>query len=192
MRIGIISGTFDPIHDGHVDFARQSISRLKLDELIFMPEPSPRNKPDCTGISDRIRMLKIAIENIENATIHRSHTKRFDYDGVMRELNKLRSGDAIYYLLMGYDVFKNIDGWQEVDKVLDTFKIIVSFKSSADRNAAIDKSHQLGKKVTLLQSGGPDISSSKIRRDICADKKPEGINPRVLDYIYEKGLYVCR
>ncbi|MEI8338988.1 MAG: adenylyltransferase/cytidyltransferase family protein, partial [bacterium] len=61
-RIGIFSGSFDPVHEGHIEFALQAIKVAKLDYLYFLPDIEPRHKSDVTHVAHRLEMLNLAIK----------------------------------------------------------------------------------------------------------------------------------
>ena len=107
--IGIISGTFDPIHLGHLALADAGMNKFKLSEIYFAPEPDPRAKKPIASITQRKKMLRLAIKyNPKFKTLSLS-SKTFSVD----DFKELRSvfGNKKIYLIFGHDAYQNTKNW---------------------------------------------------------------------------------
>lgn len=164
MKVGIISGTFDPVHDGHIAIAQLAINNLGLDEVWFMPERSPRSKQNVTSYDHRLKMLnlvagsKVKILEAE----HSSHS--IDTLRALKDKND-------FFILVGADV--DIRNWHKIDEIRQLASII-----TFGRNG----------RVADIQFNNP-ASSKNIREQIAANKKPDNLNQKVLEYIYEHKIY---
>lgn len=122
-RIGIFSGTFDPVHNGHIDFAKAVVRSGEVDKVIFLPEAWPRNKSNVTPIEQRLTMLKLATADEPSLEVRSLPDRQFTVTKTLPELQKMFAGDELF-LLMGADVAKRIDSWPGVDN-LRPVKIII-------------------------------------------------------------------
>ena len=107
--IGIISGTFDPIHLGHLALADAAMNKFKLSAIYFAPEPEPRAKKPIANIAQRKKMLRLAIKyNPKFKTLSLS-SKTFSVD----DFKELRSvfGNKKIYLIFGHDAYQNTKNW---------------------------------------------------------------------------------
>lgn len=107
--IGIISGTFDPIHFGHLALADAAMNKFKLGAIYFAPEPEPRSKKPIASITQRKKMLRLAIKyNPKFKTLSLS-SKTFSVD----DFKELRSvfGNKKIYLIFGHDAYQNTKNW---------------------------------------------------------------------------------
>src|SRR5258706_12226030 len=88
-HIGIYSGTFDPVHPGHIAFAREALQTCKLDEVIFLPEQTPRGKEAVTDLSHRIALLERALADEPNMRILKLQSPQFTVADTLPEIHNL-------------------------------------------------------------------------------------------------------
>jgi len=189
MRIGIFSGTFDPVHRGHVAFAASAVEEFSLEKLLFLPEAKPRRKKQVTALDERVKMLKLAIANKEHLNIFISRTSSHTVGETMQELHNDLGRENDYYLLMGVDVFEHIENWPDYKQLLVENSIILVLRTEDDGEVALEVAKRLKIEPKMVVSSFPDVSSSKIRRAIEDGENVEGLTEEVLEYAINHRLY---
>lgn len=177
-KIGILAGTFDPIHNGHLSFARSAIKEVGLDKVYFLIEKLPRKKQNVTDITQRKAMVELAITNEPNIELLELESEQFNVGQTLRELKEKFEG-AELYLLMGHDIFEHLPSWPGFDDLVHEVKFIVT-KRQGGTIAAHDISYY------VLKTPLPIISSSKVRS---GDFETEDIPEQVGKYIETQKLY---
>lgn len=166
-KIGVMAGTFDPIHLGHVDFMKKSIRDHSLDKLILLIEKNPKHKQVFASYPDRLNMTILATKNLPKIEIYRSAVDNFPISAELPKIKK-KHPKAEVLLLIGEDVERHIYDWPDVKNLLSSVSVIV-----AKRN--------LDKKYSKVTSGN-------IRKQI-NNSETEGLDNLVKDYINQKKLY---
>ncbi len=208
--IGILGGTFDPIHHGHLRLALEAYYNLQLAEVRFLPlnNPAHRDQPFANS-KQRTAMLKLAIDNVEGLVLDQRELKRDTISYTIDTLHSLRDEfpDTPLCLLMGFDAFAFLDSWKDWRNLLDYSHIIVASRhegSSSQLNASIsnllnsyeatsiEELHNKNNGLIFnMQISLLNISSSDIRRRIVANEQPRYLVPdSVNHYIQQKKLYV--
>lgn len=185
MRIGVFSGTFDPVHNGHIGFAEEAREQLGLDIVVFMPEKSPRRKQYVKPIEKRTEMLEIALADKQWASVHHAETDNHTVEETMEELRQEYDKSDQFYLLMGVDVYEHLHEWPNCGYLLETTKIILGLRTEDDGELALELADDIGDKPTMIVSSNPGLSSSDVR-----DGSHDGVPRAVADYIEENELYV--
>ena len=104
MKIGILGGTFDPIHNAHIEIAKNALEQFKLDKVWIMPTPNPphKDKANITSVEDRVNMFKLAIENIDGLELCDYEIKKegkvYSAD-TLTELKELYPDDKFYFII---------------------------------------------------------------------------------------------
>ena len=114
--IGILGGSFDPIHFGHLRLAKECIDRADLDKVLFIPVNSPVHRnPLVANPDQRFEMLSLAIDNSSQFEISDSEIKRGDISYTIDTLRNLRKSyiDSPLCLIMGMDAFLAFDSWKD-------------------------------------------------------------------------------
>jgi nicotinate-nucleotide adenylyltransferase len=197
-RIGILGGTFNPVHKGHLALAAAARADYALDKILLMPSGTPPHKPkEVIDKEHRYQMAKLAIRGLEFHSISRLELDRPGYSyavDTFKTLKKKFGNKTKLFYIMGLDSINEILSWKkplELFKLCEfivgtrpgtrirTFKRLVKFPPLEKE---VDKIHLLELKE--------DISSSVIRKKIKEGKPVDKLVPRpVLDYIKRKGLY---
>ena len=130
-KVGILAGTFDPVHAGHITFAEQAIKQLALDKVVFLPERQPRGKKIVTELNDRSKMLELAVEGYENFEIYDTNELHFT---LVKTLPKLRSKypNSEFVFLVGSDVGHHLAEWSDIYQHADKVTFLVSVRSGHD------------------------------------------------------------
>lgn len=193
MNVGIYAGTFDPVHEGHLAFARQALTDCKLDKIFFLVEPRPRRKQGVRALEHREAMVRLAISNEERFGTIQLEQVHFDVETTLPRLQALFEGAEIHFL-MGEDVIKHLNDWPHVEKLLENSSFIVGVRAGdvakvRNQLKAIQKARGIDFPVSLITSDSQNVSSSKIRLAYKRERQPEGVPKDVARYIDENGLY---
>ncbi len=194
MRIGILGGTFNPIHLGHLAIAQEVLDKLKLDKVIFIPSFLPPHKedPDIAPAKDRYKMACLATESNPNFVVSRIELDRggksYSVETV-KEFRRLYKGSQLYYIL-GTDAYLDISTWKDVDELLQLCHFIVVKRPGFDIGKPERKYKE---RITLVDVPALAISSRDIRGRIREGKEVRYLIPEEVEgYIHKKGLYLKR
>ena len=193
MKIGILGGTFDPPHLGHLILADTVITNCNYDKVIFIPAKIPPHKNISGEVSneDRLNMLKLSIENDERFLLDEYELNNDSVSYTINTLNYLYKNYDIegkIGLIIGADLIKGFDKWREPERIAEISDITVVNRED-DKNLYkenIDKYN-----INVIMAPRIDISSSLIRNRI---KEKKGfryfVKEKVYDYIVSKKLYL--
>ncbi len=197
-RIGILGGTFDPPHVGHLWLATLAADAIGLDRVLFMPAAQPPHKGGrlITKAADRVLMTRLAIasDDLLDLTLLEMHRSGPSYtiDSV-DELLATYGTDAALYLLMAADSLVQIDTWREPDALLERIEWVVGPRPGTDlpdRTALEERFGAAASRIHLLKGPSLDVSSSEIRRRVAGGHAIRYLVPRgVEEFIVERGLY---
>lgn len=195
-RIGIIGGTFNPIHSAHLYIAYEAKNQLDLDKVIFMPIGSPPHKDtrSVLGSSLRYEMVKIAIESYEGFEINDYEIKKQGYSYTYETLEYLNSDEHQLFFITGADCLMDIEKWKEPQRVLKACKFVVFNRAGYDEEKLKQKKMDIEKKynttIEFLDIMNLEISSSMIRKRIKMNKRVDFFLPeKILSFIRENNLY---
>jgi nicotinate-nucleotide adenylyltransferase len=189
MRIGILGGTFDPIHLGHLYLARKVLQKLSLEKIIFIPAYIPPHKKnsEVTSTRHRYNMVKLAIAG----------NKRFEASGIeierkgssysvetMRQLRNQYGPSVKIFFITGSDSLKELSGWKNLEEMLTLCKfVVVKRPRFMMKNVPED--------FMLLSINAKDISSTVIRKRIEKGSSITKLVPKkVRDYIKRHKLHI--
>ena len=120
MRVGILGGTFDPVHSGHIELARAAIKELQLDKLLLIPSGKPSYKQPIAGRADRLTMTRLAAEGVDGVEVSDIEITRggetYAVDTV-KALKKQYPDDELIYIV-GSDAASRVHHWKGIDKIL--------------------------------------------------------------------------
>lgn len=195
QKIGIFSGTFDPVHDGHVQFALDAIKQEKLDKVYFMAERNPRRKQGVRAFEHRQSMVQLAIENEDKLGSIITHQDKFTAYETL-PLLKGRFGDVQLVLLAGDDMLSHMNEWPHVEELIKEVHFVFGVRGqrslAEQRVATLQKARGVTFKVSFVDSTYDNVSSSRIRTQIKNHETPSYINKKVIAYIQSEGLYSTR
>jgi nicotinate-nucleotide adenylyltransferase len=198
MTTGIIGGTFDPIHTGHLIAAEQARTRLGLTEVLFVPAGQPWFKAnnEITATNHRMEMVRLAISSnpsFKLCTVEIGRTGPSYTIDTMVELRD-RQGISNPYFILGGDSLKGFPLWKEPVKLLQMCRLVVVSRSGSfkiDLSSLEAAVPGLVDNVTLLEMPIIDISSSNIRSRITQGESIRYLVPaEVRQYIIEHRLYL--
>ena len=195
-RVGIIGGTFDPIHLAHIYIAEEAKKKLNLDKVIFMPAGIQPLKTDkkVTEASLRLEMVQKAIEGKIGFEASDYEIKKEGKSYTYKTLEHFYKEYKDLYFITGADCLLDIDKWKEIEKIFSLCKFVVFTRPGYNNNELVNKKRFVEEKyngdIILLEVPGIHISSTEIREKIINNEKVDDILPAVvLDIIKEKGLY---
>jgi nicotinate-nucleotide adenylyltransferase len=196
-RIGILGGTFDPPHVGHLWLATLAADALHLDRVLFMPAGQPPHKRgrNVTSAADRLLMTRLAIAGDPNLSLCPIEMERpgpsFTVDSV-EELLRMYAG-AHLYLLMAADSLAQVETWRDPDRLLTLVEWAVGPRPGTAAPDGDDLRRRFGpaaSRIHLLDGPSLDVSASQIRQRVAAGKAIRYLVPRAVEeLIIERGLY---
>jgi nicotinate-nucleotide adenylyltransferase len=197
MRLGIIGGTFDPIHLGHVQIARLAFSEAVLDRVLFLPDGAPPHKiPEASDVQ-RLNMVQLAIEGMSDFLVSDLELKRFGITYTIDTLLQLKEmyPDSDLFFIIGADTLFQFKTWKMAHLVAKLCQILLAPRQSISlqdiKTQQLLLQQEYGLKTQLLSQAGPDISSSLIRQLIRQGKSIDGMVPSsVKEYIQQQSLYI--
>ncbi len=197
-RIGILGGTFDPPHVGHLWLATLAADAIGLDRVLFMPAAQPPHKPGdvIASAADRLLMTRLAIAADESFDLTLIEMERsgpsYTIDSVV-ELRGLYGDDAELFLLMAADSLAQIDTWRQPDELLERIEWVVGPRPGValpDRSALEDRFGENAARIHLLDGPSLDVSSTAVRERVAAGHAIRYLVPRgVEELIVDRGLY---
>lgn len=207
--IGILGGTFDPVHNGHIRLAIEFYEHLGLSELRLIPlRIPPHREPPLAEPEQRLAMLQLAVKNISGLVVDdceiRKETTSYTIDTVC--FIKKNIGDLPVCLLMGFDAFSKIHTWYRWEELLEYVHIAIADRPGNDIKeytrelAELIKTHLTGNVADLKNSPSGkiyrltmpmlDISATQIRKIISNNQSARGLLPGdVIEYINMNNLY---
>ena len=199
-RIGILGGTFDPVHMGHICLAEDAARQEGLDRVFFVParlQPFKLEKHVSSG-DDRLAMLRIATKGLAYAEVSEIE---LDSEGIsytyltLREFRKRCGDDGEIYFITGTDAFLGIEKWMNSEELLTSYSFIVGTRPGYRQEELEECIEGLRKrypaKIVNIENRLHDISATEIRRRIHDGRDTEGmLPPGVEEYIREKDLYI--
>lgn len=194
-KIGIIGGTFDPIHNGHIKIAGLAQKSLSLDEVFFIPAGNPYLKKNVTPYIHRYNMTKLAIDNYDKfvvSDIEKSEENTYTYF-TLQNMHQLYP-DSEFYFILGADSLMQIDSWKCPELIFSLCTVLVTVRPGHRTCELQEKIYQLTQKynanIELFSVEMIDISSTKIRDFIqngfCITQY---VPEEVADYIAQNNLY---
>ncbi|KIL46067.1 nicotinate-nucleotide adenylyltransferase [Jeotgalibacillus campisalis] len=185
-KVGILGGTFNPLHIGHLIMANEAYHELKLDEVRFMPSAKPPHKSRDLQVKDdqRIRMIQLAIEDIEYFKLELIEFERsglsYTYDTII-QLKDIEP-ETEFIFLIGGDMIDYLPSWYRIEDLVHQVQFAGFVRPGYEGKTEYP--------VLMLQSPMIDLSSTLIRDRLNNKKDSTFLLPqKVYDYINMEGLY---
>jgi nicotinate-nucleotide adenylyltransferase len=197
-KIGIMGGTFNPIHLAHLIMAEHAYEQFSLDKILFMPSKNPPHKPQTDIISDlyRSRMVQLAIEDnphfeFSSLEIDREGTT-YTFE-TLEDLSK-KYPDNEYYFILGADSLFTIEHWRNPGRIFELSQVIAAGRDHLSDEEMIKQIAYISTKfyanIHLLRTPNMDISSQMLREKIRLGQSIRYYVPKeVEEYILEHKLY---
>ena len=197
-RIGILGGTFDPVHNGHIHLAEDAIREADLDEVVMVPakiQPFKQDRKTASG-EDRLQMIALAAGPDSHITVSRFELLQ---EGVsytyltLRHMREVYNGDKLYFIT-GTDSLLKLDTWMNAEELLTNYAYIVGTRPGyrQDELEATMKNlrERFGTEIINLSRTQPDVSATEIRERLAKGQAVGDLVPEAVErYITEHGLY---
>lgn len=196
MKVGILGGTFDPIHNAHIEIAKAALTQFQLDKVLIMPTPNPPHK-DKTTITDnfhRINMIKMAISSCDNIEFSdfELNTQGVTYTADTLYLLNEINPDIEYYFILGSDSILSFSSWYRPDVITKYAKLLTVRRDDESSKLMEQKiseiENEFNTKIGIIEMKSMDVSSSYVRThdlDSIINLVPEC----VYNYIKSNNLY---
>ena len=189
LRLGVLGGTFDPVHIGHLILAEAAREELALDRLLFVPAGQPWRKAgrDIATAADRLAMLEFAVSDNPAFEVCTIEVEREGPSYTVETLSeiKARSLPAQIFFIVGEDALEDMPNWKEPERIAELAEIVAAPRPGRP------SPHETGR-ITLLR-GMPIIGvSATAVRERVRDGRPIRylVPPAVEDYIRRRQLYI--
>ena len=217
-QIGILGGSFDPVHMGHIGLAQETYEKFNLDQILFVPvfqSPHKTNIPMATTFH-RMEMLRLALQNNVQFDISDMEVRREEISYTIDTLNrfKLIYPNSELFLIIGSDNLLELDAWKESLKIMKSYNILVASRPginpiSSEENVLgmfngdspycsfktqsrnLNFFHQeTGTRLVIYDISPQDISSSDVRERLACGKSLDNmLPPEVETYIIDHRIY---
>lgn len=198
-KIGIMGGTFDPIHIGHLILGEIAYEQFQLDKVLFMPAGNPphkKNRKDGASNQQRVEMVKRAIASNPHFELSLEEMDKTTYTYTYKTLEELkeRNLDTDYYFILGADSLYDFEDWKEPGRILRACTILVATRNHTSYEQLNNQISYLEEKyhgrIEKMNSPTIDIASKELRARI-AEGKPiiYYVPDEVAAYIRENNIY---
>ncbi|MFH1800010.1 MAG: nicotinate-nucleotide adenylyltransferase [Candidatus Omnitrophota bacterium] len=189
MKIGILGGTFDPIHLGHLQLAQNAQAQFSLDKVIFVPAYQPPHKLEFlsrTPAADRYEMVRLALEGepfLESSDCELVR-KGISYTCDTLDEFEKKYPNSTFFLILGKDTFEGIDAWYRAAELKKKVRFLVAERGTGEISAPE------GARIERIQMPLCPISASGIREAIQQGRNVDDhVPPKVLQLIHARALY---
>lgn len=190
MRIGILGGTFDPPHFGHILLAKEAMRQCKLDKIVLLPSANPPHKKSVSSPRHRLNMAKIAARengfDLCDAEYGRAKPS-YTFDTAL-EMKKIYPDDDLFFIIGGDSVL-DFEKWYRWEELLGIANFIAGARTQEEaervRLAAEEKNRKYGNKITVITFTPIEVSSTEIRNG----NGLENVSEKVREYIDRNNLY---
>lgn len=198
MKIGVLGGTFDPVHLGHIMIAEEARALLDLYEIILVPAGQPLLKPahPITAAEHRFQMLRLAIADRPHFKVSAVEIERpgpsYTVDTIAELRGQLAGGDEVFFIL-GWDSLEQLPEWREPSRLIKMCCLVAVPRPGCNRPSleALEASIPgISQRVVLLDKPQIDISASAIRKKAARGLSLSHLVPEpVGEYIRQHKLY---
>ncbi|KRK95759.1 nicotinate-nucleotide adenylyltransferase [Companilactobacillus futsaii] len=188
-HVGILSGSFNPIHNGHLMIAQQVFEQLNLDKILFIPSKVPPHRGVSryipkVSVDDRINMIKYGIRDNPNFQLDMTDIElggvSYTYETIKRL--KERNPNTEYYLIVGYDIVESLSKWSHIDELVKEVHFVGVCRKGYEKKFQYP--------IMWVNTPVIEISSTVIRKRVREGKSLKYYVPDdVAWYIKDKGIY---
>ena len=190
-RVGIYSGTFNPVHAGHIAFALQALEAAKLDNVYFLPERKPRRKVGVEHFGHRVAMLTRALKPYKKFEVIELDDVSFSVERTLPKLEALFPDDQLVFLF-GSDTVPHMSEWPRIERLFLVSELVIGMRQGqkVEEIKAVIAGWAHPPEVTLINSHAPDVSSTSVRKALQSRQKAKGLLKSVAKYSDHHWLYV--
>jgi nicotinate-nucleotide adenylyltransferase len=199
VKIGVLGGTFDPVHLGHLEMAEEARKALNLEEVIFVTAGQPVGKSGgiVTPAAQRVEMLRLALIGKSHFKISYMEIERpgpsYTVDS-LAAINKRYGGKADIYFILGWDSLAQLPDWREPSRIIDMCHLVAVPRPGYPRPGVktLEKGIPgISRKLVFLDKPNLDISATMIREKVARHEAIDRLIPGlVADYIKKHRLYL--
>ena len=198
-KIGIMGGTFDPIHIGHLILGEKAYEQLGLEKVLFMPSGNPPHKQSRPGRAtdgQRVEMVRRAIQDNPHFELSLVEMHADGYSYTYRTLERMNRehADEEYFFIIGADSLFTFEQWKEPGRICQNCKVVIAVRDHVPVNTLNKEIKRISEKYQgefiRLDTLNIDISSAYIRDQISAGETIRYYVPAiVMEYIYQNQIY---
>lgn len=187
-RVGILGGTFDPVHEGHIAMARQAIRELGLSLVLLLPTAKPAYRTPAADYKSRMDMCRLAAAaDIQVSGLGGASNMQYAAEAVAALHRQMP--DAQLTFLLGADKVAALPYWRDADRLFRLCDFLCFPRAGVRVEEAAAKAREMGARIRISGYACPPVSAAAIRDRIADCEDADGLPPPVLRYIAEKGLY---
>ena len=187
-NIGLLGGTFNPLHLGHIEIAKTAYAELKLDKILFLPsgKPALKSENNLLGFEKRCRIIELALQDYPNFELSRLDNSRGKKSYTSELLRKLKSNsNNEYFFIIGEDNVTQLPLWHDYEWLIENANITVVSRNIANRISMMNVHYY--DKLNFIQMKTIDISSTTIRELVSQNKSitelvPEKCEKLILEF----------
>ncbi|MCQ2362058.1 MAG: nicotinate-nucleotide adenylyltransferase [Acidaminococcaceae bacterium] len=194
--LGILGGSFDPIHRGHIMLAQNVYEKLDLERVIFVPAYVAPHKIGQSYASpeDRYCMTELAVDGISHFSVSDVEFKKkgISYTFETLRIMKQQFPNQDLYFIIGADGVPQLDSWHHIDEIFELAKFAVVYRPGYEEEIALAKQRfgENSKKIIMIETPEDPVSSTLVRENIVKKLPLTGlVAPAVEQYIQEWRLY---
>lgn len=198
MKIGILGGTLNPIHNGHIEIALAAMAELGLDRVMLLPSGDPPYKRVRTDKQDRLAMAELAAQPYPNVFVSDLEVRREGTTYTVETLTALsvEYPDVRWTYIVGGDTLNKLDSWREFPRIARLCDFATICRPGTDKALTALRANAIsacyGARVDILSVSGLEVSSTAIRRRVAEGQDVSHLVPTRIDaYIRTHGLYLC-
>ncbi|MBQ2896897.1 MAG: nicotinate-nucleotide adenylyltransferase [Clostridia bacterium] len=195
MKTGILGGTFNPVHNGHIEMARAILESKIVDKILFVVAQNPPHKEGVnTDASHRFNMVSLVCDKITTFPSDIELNKQTNYTFDTLTLLSAQNPKDDFYFITGADMFLSLKNWYRGQELMKKFNFIAVERDGFFED---EKNKKLFEEISsltnahILKIKTPDISSTMIRKMVMQNRDiTEFVPKKVADYIKNHGLYL--
>ncbi len=197
-KIGIMGGTFNPIHNGHLFLAENAYEQIGLDQILFMPSKNPphKAKPNMVTDQQRVDMIRLAIQDNPHFALSTLELERDGYTYTADTLTLLtdRNQNVRYYFIVGADSLFYMHQWYQPQVIFDRCTVVAAGRDHVDHTMLFKQAEFLKEQfhadIQLVEMPTIQIASADIRNRVAGHKTIRYYLPdQVVQYIKQHQLY---
>ena len=199
MNIGILGGTFDPVHLGHLSIAEVALDYAGLERVLFIPAGQPRLKAaqPTASVNHRIDMVRLAIQDNPRFQVCDLEARRsgptYSID-TLEELSSKFGPETDMFFILGMDVLAQLDQWKDPERVLALCRLLVLDRPGEDDfdwPGFYNRVPEAEGRIQIVPAPAVAVSGTELRRWAAAGDPLTGQTPdAVAEYIHQHGLYL--
>jgi len=193
-KIGVFSGTFDPVHNGHIESCLVAKEACELDKIYVFIENKPYRKTSVTSLKHRHEILGLALADYPSLSLTSLEVDNLDSENVKDSLSQqYKQLEEIWYII-GSDIFLTMRQWKDFRNIARSFSLCVILRSNDKRSLVEEEAKKIIQDfsnlgIKILPAVWSGVSSSTVKDDLKNKGSSQQTPKKVIDYIRENNLY---